>query len=125
MAWNFRSKGNKFNRTKTDLDGYSFASKLEASVYTILKSRQNTGEIKIEQVQDHIYLTDARILYIADFKCKLLSTKEEFWVEAKGFETPEWRIKLRLWKHYGPGNLEIYKGTHLRPFLDEVITPQK
>lgn len=111
---------NKFNSRKVNLDGYSFASKLEAAVYGMLKIREIQSQIKILQVQCHIYLTDARILYIADFKCEG-PDKVEFYVEAKGFETDVWRIKRRLWKHYGPGKLEIWGGTHKRPFLKETL----
>jgi hypothetical protein len=38
-----------------------------------------------------------------------LTSKEFVWAEAKGFETDPWKMK-KLWKHYGPGKLEIYKG---------------
>lgn len=120
MAW---GKRNKYNATKVSYDNFSFASKLEASVYTMLKSRENAGEIKIIQHQDHVYLTKARIHYIPDFKCLDVKTNAIFWVEAKGYEDPKWPMKKKLWKFYGPGTLEIYKGTHLRPFIDEIITP--
>jgi hypothetical protein len=119
----FKQGHSKYRATKVLLDGRSFGSKLEASVYALLKLREKAKEIEILQCQDHVYLTDARILYVADFKCKWLKNGEIFHVEAKGFETPEWRIKLRLWKHYGPNSLEIFKGSHLRPQLVETIYP--
>jgi hypothetical protein len=115
---------NKYRGKKIEYEGHSFASKLEASVYTILKSRENSGEIEIIQCQDHIYLTKARIGYIPDFKCKNLTTGEFFWTEAKGYPNDTWPLKKKLWKFYGPGKLEIYKGTHLRPYLDEIIIPE-
>lgn len=115
---------NKYNATKQELDGYNFASKLEASTYTLLKARQNAGEIQILQCQDHIYLTDAEIHYIPDFKCLDMKTGETFWVESKGFESPLWPTKKKLWKFYGPGKLEVWKGHHARPYLDEVIIPK-
>jgi len=102
---------------KTKLDGYTFASKLEAAVYALLR-QDKTLTI---QTQDHVYLTDARILYIPDFKCTPVEG-DPFWVEAKGFETDVWRIKRRLWKHYGFGKLLIYKGSAARPYLDETLT---
>lgn len=110
----------KYKSKKVSLDGHSFASKLEASVYGMLKIRELQGEIKLLQVQCHVYLTEARILYIADFKCETIN-KEELYVEAKGFETSDWRIKRRLWQHYGPAPLEIWGGTHQRPFLKETL----
>ena len=120
-----RRRGMKFGSKRVEADGHSFASKLESAVYTVLKARENAKEIKILQVQDHVYLTRARICYIPDFKCLDISSGKEFHVEAKGFQTPEWSIKKRLWKCYGPGNLEIWRGNHMRPFLDEVITPER
>lgn len=115
----------KYGSVITSCDGYSFASKLEASVFSILKNRENIGNIKILQVQDHVYLTKARVTYVPDFKCLDLKLNEEFWVEAKGMEGPRWPTIKKLWKVYGPGKLEIWKGTHLKPYLDEVITPQE
>jgi len=120
MAWNY-SRNNKFSNEKVKYDNFSFSSKLEASVYAILKAREQAGEIKFIQCQSRVKLTLAEIVYIADFRCLDLSTNQEFHVEAKGFATPEWAIKKRLWKWYGPNNLYIYRGSHKAPFLDEVI----
>ena len=89
------------------MDGHSFASKLEAAVYQLLMFRERAGEIKIVQLQSRVYLTDSRILYIPDFQCLNLKAENVFFVEAKGFETPDWKIKKRLWEHYGPAPLEI------------------
>jgi hypothetical protein len=114
----------KYGGTKTQCDGYSFSSKLEASVYSILKNRENLGEIKIIQVQDHVYMSLSRVLYIPDFKCLEVASGAFFWVEAKGYANDRWPTKKKLWKFYGPGKLEIWKGTYQRPFLDEVIIPK-
>jgi hypothetical protein len=114
----------RFGNKKQELDGHSFASKLEASVYQTLKLRMKAGEIISIQCQDHIYLTDARIGYIPDFKCQD-SSGEFFWVEAKGYPNDVWPIKKKLWKSYGPGKLEIWTGSHLNPQLTEIIIPKK
>lgn len=114
----------KYKSQRVCYDGHNFASKLEASVYTILKSRENAGEIEILQCQDHVYLTNARIHYIPDFKCLYVKTNEIFHCEAKGYEDPKWPMKKKLWKFYGPNKLEIWKGTHLRPYLDEIVVPE-
>jgi len=47
-----------------------------------------------------------------------------FWVEFKGFETASWRIKRKLWLHYGPGPLEIYKKGNNGVKLTETLTPK-
>ena len=110
----------KFRNKKVSSDGHSFASKLEAAVYQMLKYEWENVE-----VQPSVYLTEARILYKPDFKVwQTNSELSGLYAEAKGFETDVWRIKRRLWEHYGPGRLQIYKGSHLRPVLAEVIVPK-
>lgn len=111
----------KYKNHKVQYDGHNFASKLEAAVYQILKLREKAREIDIVNYQSHVYLTKARVHYIPDFRIFDYKINDFAWVEAKGFETPEWRIKKRLWGHYGPGQLEIYRGSEKRPFLDETI----
>lgn len=115
----------KHGNRAVERDGHWFHSRLEESVYLLLKLREKAGEIKILQCQDVVYLTLARIRYEPDFKCLDLRTNEEFWCEAKGFENDRWPMKKKLWKYYGPGPLEIWKGTHVRPALKEIIVPAK
>lgn len=102
--------------------GYTVASKLEGSVLSMLLLRVRAGEIRDLKTQVNVYLTDARILYQADFSYQ--ENGEEIYAEAKGFETPVWKIKLRLWKHYGPGKLLIYKGSAKRFYLEETVIPK-
>lgn len=106
--------GNKYRAQRTN----GFSSKLEAAVYAMLESRANVTNIKC---QTKVYLTDAKILYIVDFSYEDASSGALVFVEAKGMETPTWRLKRRLWQHYGPGKLEIWKGSHARPYLAETI----
>lgn len=117
------NSGEKYgNKTSTCTLGHSHRSKLEGAVCQIIQLRQRAGELVLEQVEDHVYLTLARILYIPDFRVR--DEKGEFWIEAKGYANDVWPIKKRLWKFYGPGRLEIWKGSHLRPYLDETVVPQ-
>lgn len=99
-----------------------FASKLEAAVHATLQLLERAGEIKSIQIQDHVRLSKAEILYIPDFRVELPDGAVE-WHEAKGFETPEWKIKKRLWKAYGPGPLTVWKGSHAKPYIHERIVP--
>ena len=126
ISFNRLRKGQsaKIGNEKVSLDGHSFGSKLEAAVYQLLKFRMKAGEIQSIQVQDHIYLTDARIGYIPDFKCTA-PDGSVFWVEAKGYANDRWPIKKKLWKFYGPGPLEIWMGNHKNPTLTETIIPKK
>lgn len=118
-----QKKKHKFGAKRVDQAGYSFGSKLEAAVFNILNMQLLAGEIANIQVQDSIYLTRAEILYKPDFKITRLDGSF-YWVEAKGFKTPVWGIKKRLWKHYGPGLLQIYEGYHNNPKLEESIVPK-
>lgn len=104
--------------------GHSHRSKLESSVCQVLQLRQKAGELILEQIEDHVYLTLARIGYIPDFRCRDTKTGAVFWVEAKGYPNDTWPIKKKLWRFYGPGPLEIWMGSHLNPTLSEVIIPQ-
>lgn len=113
----------KIGNEKISLDGHSFGSKLEAAVYQLLKFRMKVGEIASIQVQDHVYLTDARIGYIPDFKCTA-PDGSHFWVEAKGYANDRWPTKKKLWKFYGPGPLEIWMGNYKNPTLTETIIPK-
>lgn len=121
--WN-RGK-NKYGSTRVSHAGFSFASKLEAAVYDMLKERELAGEIKIEQMQAQVKLTKAEIIYKPDFKCSYTASGIDFFVEAKGLETDVWRIKRRLWIHYGPSSLYVYKGSHKRLRLHEVLEPKQ
>lgn len=129
MAMRFRQKrtgqeAKMGNRGGTCALGFSHRSQLEISVCQMLQLRERAGEIKIMQHEDHVYLTLARIGYIPDFRCQYLGTGETFWVEAKGFPNDRWPMKKKLWKFYGPGPLEIWRGSAARPFLDETIIPK-
>jgi len=57
-------------------------------------------------------------------KPQILKANAKIWIEFKGFETPLWRLKRRLWMFYGPGPLHVYKMGRGRIYLDEIITPQ-
>lgn len=121
MSWH--NKAHKFKADRVKVSGVSFASKLEASVYSILLEKESKGELRIIRLQPKIYLTRANIGLIPDFLIETSSGELRF-VEAKGFETPEWNLKKKLFKFYGPAPMDIYKGSHLKPKLFETITPK-
>lgn len=104
--------------------GHSHRSKLEGAVCQMLQLREKAGELEIVQAEDHVYLTLARVLYVPDFKCRDTKTGEFIWIEAKGFASDRWPTIRKLWKVYGPGVLEIWKGTYRNPMLTETIIPR-
>lgn len=112
---------NKFGSKRIKYDNFSFASKLEASTYLLLKSNP---KIEVLQCQSQVKLSRAEITWKIDFKCLDLDTKEEFYCESKGMDTLDYLIKLKLYRTYGTKKLHIYKGTHLKPYLKEIITPE-
>jgi predicted nuclease of restriction endonuclease-like RecB superfamily len=117
-----KSSDGKFGNKRSQCSlGHSHRSKLESAVCAEYQQRARIDNLVLT-CESHVYLTDAHILYIPDFKLRAIDGTE-FYGESKGFETPEWRIKKRLWEHYGPAPLEIWKGSHSNPKLVEVITP--
>lgn len=124
-ALGIKAPARDFNNKEVEIDGRNFSSKLEGAVYQLLKARELAGEIKDIEIQNHVYLTDARIHYIPDFKFTFVATDTPGWAEAKGFENERWPMKKRLWKAYGPGPLEIWKGSWQRPRLVETVVPSR
>lgn len=115
---------NKYKRVKTERPGIWLDSKLEAAVYDELKLRERSKLIRNLKCQEIVLLTEANIKYIADFSFINVETEEKEFAEAKGFKTPEWRIKRKLWEYYGPGKLYIYTGSYKRIKLEETICPK-
>lgn len=103
--------------------GHNHRSKLESTVCGILQLRMRAGELTDIFFEEPVFLTHARIKSVPDFKC-VTKTGEILYVEAKGHETGEYRIKKKLWKYYGPAPLEVWKGSYLKPLLDQIIVPE-
>jgi len=96
---------NKYGAKRTTIDGIKFDSMGEAAYYEDLKLQEALNLIKIIELQPKIYLTDARILYKPDF---LIEEMGKFiYIDFKGVETPVFKLKAKLWMHYGPGPLRI------------------
>ena len=119
----FWKRGGKYGANKVERFGIRFDSMLERSVHDLLRIRERAGEISIEKIQDRIKLASTGIVSIPDFRVRDRITGERFHVEAKGFETDRWKIIKKLWPFFGPGKIEVWGGSHLRPRLQEVIHP--
>ena len=104
-----RKGRNKYGAKKADstLAGRSFDSQMERSRAEQLVLMEKAGEISELQFQVQTHMTRARIGYKVDFVYQ--EQGRTIYEEAKGFETPVWRIKRRLWKWYGPGLLRVVK----------------
>ena len=110
----------KYSAERTVYDGHKFDSKNEARYYGELKLLENARAIKIIELQPKVYLTRARLLYKPDF---LIEEKGQLvWVDYKGFETPVFRLKRKLWKFYGPGPLRIIKSKGGGFYVDQEVS---
>lgn len=108
----------KYNNQHVEFAGIKFPSKLEANDYRTLLGREKLKEIKDIRCQHSIYLSAAQIEYRVDFSYIVCATGEREFFESKGLELDVFKLKKRLWKHYGPGRLRIHYG---KGKYDEVI----
>lgn len=111
--------------SRVSVAGRSFASKFEAEIYQRLCLQEAGGEVKDIRCQDHVFLTEARIEMIPDFRVFDNKLAQLVWHEAKGYVTDVFRIKRKLWTVYGPGRLVIYKGGAKSYRIAEVIIPRE
>lgn len=119
-----KAKANKYRVSpKPDRTymGIVFASKLEMSYYRdMLVPRADI----VTALQVRVPLGPSGIVYVADFSVLDESGKIEY-IDAKGVETPEFRLKCRLWWAHGPGPLRIVKKIRGEFRTVEVITPNQ
>ena len=108
----------KFRNKRIIIAGNKFDSILEYDVWKMLTLLPN---VTVTKLQPRIYLTESKILYKPDFQCG--GRSGTFYVEAKGCETATWRLKRRLWEHYGPAELHVYVRKGIRIVLKEIIHP--
>jgi len=114
----------KYKAVRTTFSGYSFASKIEAQRYAELELLKRAGEVVSIKCQVQVSLSHANIIYKPDFLVEM-KDGSQIYEEVKGFETPEWRLKRKLWIAYGPGELHIYKLKGRKLYLDEVLKEGK
>ena len=120
-------KKNKYDAgIKTELDGYSFASKSEAALYVELKKEMHAGLWVEVHCQPSVYMTDARILYKPDFMTVDPNGRIVYHESKGGFETAVWRIKRRLWPFYVGNDLVVYGYDYRKGVVTfkEKITPR-
>lgn len=115
---------NKFKAVRTN----GFSSKLESAVYDMLKNRESAGRIREIKCQQTVVLLPGprshRIAWKVDFSFIELNKGERLvYCEAKGIETSDYKLKLKLWRANPPAPLEIWKGSHKRLFLAERLEP--
>ena len=115
----------KYGETKTFEAGRWFDSRAEAALYHRLSLEERGGRIRDLKCQPGtVFLGPSRTQYRPDFSFVSPETGETEWAEFKGFETPAWRIKLKLWRMVGPGKLHIWKGSARHLTLKETVVPR-
>lgn len=114
----------KYGNQKTRNGKYLMDSRAESGLYSHLQMLERMGIVRDIVVKPRVYLTAAEILYIPDFGATECAT-DVFWHhEMKGFETDVWKIKKRLYLHYGPAPLRVWKpGSRGGPVPVEDIVP--
>jgi hypothetical protein len=115
---------NKYSAKKCVIDGYKFDSLAEGEYYQELKLFKMRGDIVEILPQPKVYLTTARILYKPDFKIK--DKFDRVWyVDVKGMQTPVFRLKAKLWRHYGDAPLRLVKKTSKGfTLIEEILSTQ-
>jgi len=112
---------NKYGAVKVYKDGIRSASKLEQAVLDLLTKMEEAGEIMNLSTQVRVYLfKNPDIYYIPDFRYEYPDGTVEY-AEAKGFVTPEFVIKKKLWCHVMQENLVIYTGSYKKVKATEIV----
>lgn len=95
----------KYRAKRTVIDGHTFASQKEAAAYLRLRDMEAKGQIlslelqpRFELLPKFVYREEKirSLVYVADFRYTLVSTGETCVVDVKGFRTPEYLIKRKL-----------------------------
>lgn len=119
----------KYKNVKQTYDGRSFDSGYERKVYDLIKTMEHSNQVRLLRQECTVRIhPEQTINYRADYEIEELigDTWHRRLVEAKGFETPEWKIKLKLYRSHGPCPLWLFKGMHHgQPKLIEIIIPKK
>ena len=100
---------NKYNATKTIVDGITFDSKKEARRYVILKQTETNGVISKLELQPKFILQEKftkkgkkyhAITYKADFR--YMFDGREVIEDVKGFMTETFKLKRKLFEYKYP-----------------------
>lgn len=99
MVWRQRY-GSKFGAKKQDYNGVMYHSKKEAGYAKELDIRFKAGDIKDvkRQVKISLDVNGYHITnYFIDFVIEHNDGRKEY-IEVKGFETPEWKMKWKIFE---------------------------
>jgi len=101
----FQRKANKYGAKKTEFNGRHYDSKHEASIAQEIEILQRVGEVRKVEPQKSYPLYGRQGNKICnhrpDFTLTFKDGHQEVW-EAKGFSTPVWQLKLKLFEDNYP-----------------------
>jgi hypothetical protein len=102
-----RKKYSKYKAKPVKQDGNYFASKLEFRLHNNLLLLQKTGEINyfLRQVPFHL---PGKVKYIVDYQV-FYKNGEVKYLDAKGYETPVFKMKKKMVEDLYPIKIEIIK----------------
>lgn len=120
-----KKAASKYGAQRTS-DG--FPSKLESAVHQILLLRERAKELLGIRRQHRIQFP-CGVGWKVDFSFTETASGETVFCEAKGVETETYRLKKTMYCKCpilaDAGKLEVWKGSHTKPYLDEVIIPKQ
>lgn len=121
---------NKYNARSTIVDGLHFPSKLEAAVWCQLKLQY--GSLAVWRYPS--VKLPGGVMWKIDFEVipfggpviggPLPQHDKAEYHEAKGVETADYKVKLKLYKEFGDRPLHIWKGSAAKPFISETVIPK-
>lgn len=120
-----RKPKNKYGARKTLCSlGHPHPSGLEASVCEVLSLRLKAGDIRNLK-----YIATVKLGYGISWKLDFSFEQSPDWhlryAEAKGAETRDYKLKLRMYREgCGEAPLEIWKGNARRPMLVQTVYPK-
>lgn len=135
----------KYNAKPTWFGGRRYASKAEAeyaNILTILVANQIISDLVAQPVVKltkyvsyhpdfrYVQKNDGECIPIDDISNLQSLTKRVIsaivYIDVKGFQTPEFKIKMNLWREFGPpGELRIVKKIGRKFVTVEVIENQR
>lgn len=93
----------KYGAIRTEFNGRKFDSKAEALWAQNLEFLKKQGQIKLIEYQPRIELLPRPnlVTYVADFRVHWANGDIEL-MDVKGFETPVFKLKLKMFRHRYP-----------------------
>ena len=111
-------------RAESQLIGRSFMSEGERDCGEMLWAMQQGREIRDLEFQVSVRLTAGRLRWVLDYRFFDAKLSEVVWADFKGHEQERWGELKKLWPHYGPARLRVYKKGRHGIFVAQEIVPR-